>query len=387
MKAVLLGGCGAQGMFATRSLVEGGVFDEVVIADIDLDKANRAARELGSPKVSAIMADVLDHQGLVSAITGANVVVNCTGPYYLMGPKVVEAAIDAGTDYIDICDDIAAHEQMFACGRRAKDRGITALVGLGFSPGVAPLVVMYAAGMMDRVEDVSLLQCINDAEPEGPAVIYHLIENFFGMVPIIKDGLLVREQAFEGEELVDFGGPMGVAKVSTFGHPEIFTLPRALKEIRNLSVKLGTYPPENYEFLKLLSQMGLAGTTPVRCKGHDVVPRDFLVAYILSLKEMLGSDPDAYDKTCAIIDVKGEKDGKDMTYRCSMTGKMGPATGLPAAIGAEMLAGKAITAKGVVSPEECIAPKPFIDEVLRRVREISPDTVVTETIVMKKDWE
>jgi saccharopine dehydrogenase-like NADP-dependent oxidoreductase len=237
------------------------------------------------------------------------------------------------------------------------------------------------------VEDIFLPQCINDAEPEGPAVVYHLIENFFGTVPIIKDGQLVYEQAFEGEELVDFGGTMGTTKVSTFGHPEIFTLPRVLKGIRNLSVKLGTYPPENYEFLKLLSQMGLASTEPIKCKGHDVVPRDFLVSHIMTLKEMLGSDPNAYDKTCAIIEVQGKKDGKDITYKYAMTGKMGPVTGLPVAIGAEMLAKKVITAKGVVSPEECIVPKPFLDEVFRRVREVTPDIIVTETIITKRDWE
>lgn len=387
MKAVLLGGCGAQGMFATRSLVEGSVFNEIVIADIDLEKAKKAAGELNSPKVSTAQVDVLDRNRLVSVIKNADIILNCTGPYYLIGPEVVEAAIEAGTDYIDICDDIEAHEKMFAYSEQAKKKGITVLVGLGFSPGVAPLLVMHAAGMMDQVEDISLFQCINDAEPEGAAVVYHLIENFFGTVPLIKNGELVYEQAFEGEELVDFGGSMGTTKVSTFGHPEIFTLPRALKGIKNLSVKLGTYPSENYDLLKLLSQMGLAGTIPIQCKGQEVVPRDFLVSYILFLKEMLGSDPEAFDKTCAIIDVKGNKDGEEIRYRYSMTGKMGPATGLPAAIGAEMIAKKAITAKGVVSPEECITPKPFIDEALGRILEIEPDTIIAETIIMEKDWE
>ena len=36
MKAIVLGGCGAQGMFTTRDLVGGDVFDEVVIVDIDI---------------------------------------------------------------------------------------------------------------------------------------------------------------------------------------------------------------------------------------------------------------------------------------------------------------------------------------------------------------
>jgi saccharopine dehydrogenase (NAD+, L-lysine-forming) len=387
MKVILLGGCGAQGITATRSLVEGSVFSEVVIADIDLEKAQKAVKELNNPKVSAISVDVSDHNALVSSIKGADVVVNCTGPYYILGPKVVEAAIEAGINYIDYCDDIVAHEKIFTYGEQAKQKGITVLVGLGFSPGIAPLVVMHAAGLMDQVDDIFLPQCINDAEPEGPAVVYHLLENFSGMVPIIKNGHLVYEQAFEGEEVVDFGGAMGMTKVSTFGHPELFTLPRVIKGIKNMSIKLGTYPPENYDVLKMLSQIGLAGKDPIKCKGQDVVPRDFLVSYLLYMKEVFGTDPNAYDKTCALIEVKGKKDGKAIIFKYSMTGHMGPATGLPTAIGAEMLAKKEITVKGVVSPEECIVPKPFIDEALRRIRKVTPDIIVTETIITTGDWD
>lgn len=387
MKVILLGGCGAQGITATRSLVEGSVFSEIVIADIDLEKAQKAVKELNHSKVSAIRIDVSDHRALVSSIKGANVVVNCTGPYYLLGPKVVEAAIEAGVNYIDYCDDIVAHEKMFSYGEQAKQKDMTLLVGLGFSPGVASLVVMHAAGQMDQVDDISIPQCINDAEPEGPAVVYHLLENFSGRVPIIKNGQLVYEQAFEGEEVVDFGGVMGMTKVSTFGHPEIFTLPRVIKGIKNLSIKLGTYPPENYDVLKMLSQLGFAGKDPIKCKGQDVVPRDFLVSYLLYMKDLLGTDSNAYDKTCAIIEVKGKKDGKTITFKYSLTGNMGPATGIPTAIGAEMLAKKEITVKGVVSPEECIVPKPFLDEVIRRVRKATPDIIVTETIITTGYWD
>lgn len=382
MKALLLGGCGAQGIFAARALVEGSVFDEIVIADIDLAKAEKAARELDSPKVSTVQVDIFDRRRLVSIIKNADIAVNCTGPFYLIGPEVVEAAIEAGTDYVDICDDIEAHEKVFTYSKQAADKGITVLLGLDCSPGIVSLLAMHAAGMMDQVEDIQIILCINDAEPEGAAVVYHFLGNLVGMMPLLKDGELVYEQPFENEELVDFGGPVGRIKVTAFRHSEIFTLPRAIKGLRNLSVKLGIYPSDNYELLKLFSQIGLGSTMPIQCKGQEVVPRDFIVSYIQFLKELLGSEPGSYDKSFTIVDVKGSREGEWVRYRYSMTGKMGPATGIPVAIGAEMIARKEITAKGVLSPEESITPKPFIDEVLSRMGPTYTFTVITE-----KEWK
>ena len=374
MKAIVLGGCGAQGMFTTRDLVGGDVFDEVVIVDIDLDNANRAAKELNSPKVSTRQVDVLDKDALVQVISDADVVVNCTGPYVLLAPGIIDAVLEAGKNYIDFCDDIEAHELIFTKGEEAKEKGLTILVGVGCSPGIAPLMVMHAASQMDEVEDVSFPQLINNAEPEGAAVVYHLIDNFMGKVPLIKDGVRVEEEAFEGEEIVDFGEPLGKAKVSTFRHPEIFTLPRTLKGIKNLSVKLGTYPAENYELLKLLSQIGLGSTDPLVVAGQNVVPRDFLISLLMAMPHVESNEPDKVG-SAMVVKVKGKKNGETVLYELFLNGQMGPATGLPCSIGAEMIALGQISDKGVLAPEECIDPKPFLDEFVRRAKRISNVTI------------
>ena len=389
MKAVILGGAGAQGIFATRDLVSGNVFDEIVIADINIDNAQKAAREIGSPKIGTRQVDVFDKKGLLEAISDADLVMNCTGPYSLLGPKVIDAVLEAGKNYIDFCDDIAAHEVIFTDehDEEAKKKNLTILIGMGCSPGIAPLMVMHAATYMDQVEDISFPQLINSGEPEGPAVIYHLIDNFFGKVPAIKDGVRVEEEAFEGEEVVDFGEPLGKAKVSTFGHPEIFTLPRSLKGIKNLAVKLGTYPPEDYELFKLLAQIGLASTEPLLVKGQKVVPRDFLIALLMSQPHV---EFEGEILSSMVVSVKGKKEGQPITYELIITATMGPATGLPCSIGAEMIAQGKIDKKGILTPEECIDPKPFLDEWVRRARAISKveiiEKITTTTGTTTANW-
>ena len=382
-RAIVLGGCGAQGSFATRDLVKRSVFDEVVIADLNLEAANKFAKELKSPKVSTRQVDILDRKALLASIQDADLVMNCTGPYYLLGPKVVDAAIEAGKSYIDFCDDIAAHEEIIKKDKKAKEKGITILVGLGVSPGIAPLMVMHAASQMDTVQDVSFPQMIHDREPEGPAVIYHMMANFFGKIPVIRGGKRVYLEAFEEEEEVDFGPPLGRAKVAPFGHPEIFTLPRVLPGIQNLAIKIGSYPVEVYEALKFLAQAGMAGTEPLEVKGRDVVPRDFLISLLMAGRHEPEQKEDYISSM--LVEVKGKKDGKAITVKYNFNGLMGPNTGIPCSVGAEWILQGKIAKKGVVFPEECIDPKPFIEEVLKRVSEVSP-IMVKETVSVSRDW-
>jgi len=47
LKALVLGGAGAMGMVAVRDLVESRVFSEVVIGDVNLEKAREVAEWAG----------------------------------------------------------------------------------------------------------------------------------------------------------------------------------------------------------------------------------------------------------------------------------------------------------------------------------------------------
>ncbi|MHA1698361.1 MAG: saccharopine dehydrogenase NADP-binding domain-containing protein, partial [Promethearchaeota archaeon] len=53
---IVLGGCGVVGTAAVKTLAKSKEFDEVVIADINLAKANKIAEKIGE-KVSAIKFD------------------------------------------------------------------------------------------------------------------------------------------------------------------------------------------------------------------------------------------------------------------------------------------------------------------------------------------
>ncbi len=74
--------------------------------------------------------------------------------------------------------------------------------------------------------------------------------------------------------------------------------------------------------------------------------------------------------------VKGERNGKQVTYTADIVGRMRPGTGLPASIAALMMEAGDVTVKGVVAPEGCIDPEKFLAALLKRGAKIHQ----TETI-------
>ena len=76
MKVVVLGGVGAMGAQATPELAASGLFDQVVVADIDLPKARQMAADWGLPPSAAVALDAGDAAALAGLMAGAAVVVN-----------------------------------------------------------------------------------------------------------------------------------------------------------------------------------------------------------------------------------------------------------------------------------------------------------------------
>jgi len=82
--------------------------------DILTDPGRLQEKLRASEKVSLRKIDVNDHNGLVSTIKDADVVINCAGPFYKTAVAVARAAVVAKVNYIDICDDYEATEILFA---------------------------------------------------------------------------------------------------------------------------------------------------------------------------------------------------------------------------------------------------------------------------------
>jgi len=73
MKALVLGGAGAVCSETTRDLVQYSNFDEIVIAENNLEAANELIDELGDPRLKAVQFDANDYDSMLKLFPGHDV--------------------------------------------------------------------------------------------------------------------------------------------------------------------------------------------------------------------------------------------------------------------------------------------------------------------------
>lgn len=365
-RAVVLGACGGIGSVVAMTLAAADGIDELVLADLRAADAAAAAAALGRAGATGVGVDATDPAAVGAVLEGADVVVNCIGPFYRFGAPLLAAAIRAGVTYVDVCDDLDATRAQLDLDEAARAAGVCALIGMGNSPGFANVLVRYAADhLLDAVDSVDIMH-IHGGEPtEGAAVLKHRIHAMTSDVPLFVDGEVrtVRMLEPSGAEFVtetEFRD-VGTYPVYPYPHPETITLPRHLPGLRR-ATNLGVVFPLAYFGMTMdLVRAGAAATTPVTVDGTEVVPLEFTVAHLIAERPRLLAEAGVTGPAgCLKIVVGGTRADApgDHTVVFSLSsGSMGAGegTGIPAALGALLLL-DAVGPAGVHPPEAIVDP-------------------------------
>jgi saccharopine dehydrogenase-like NADP-dependent oxidoreductase len=369
-RITVLGGGGAVGSIATKTLASSGVFSDIVVADINMTAARKVVKEARGAKLGAVELDAESPESIRKAIAGSVVVLNCVGPFYKYGPIILKTVIGAGINYVDVCDDFDATEALLAMDERAKKAGVSALIGMGSSPGVANVLVKFCAdSMLDKVEAVDIYHAHGGEKTEGPAVVKHRIHSMKMDIPVFLDGKFAAVGLFEDsgkalEEEAEFQN-VGTYRVYAYPHPETITLPKYLKGVRRVTNLGLVLPPAYAELIKGMVRLGITDEKPLEVQGQKVIPLEFAVAFILAQRKRLMKEAGITEPMgCLKIVVKGYKNGGKDTYIFSMSSRgqgMGEGTGIPAAIGAIIMATGKIKGKGVLPPEACVNPMDMLE--------------------------
>jgi saccharopine dehydrogenase-like NADP-dependent oxidoreductase len=218
---VVLGAAGAQASGLLRGFARTDTALKLVLCDRDFRGKDLT---VGNQEVELVEFDLMaEPQKLTDLLSAADLVVNLTGPYYTLGPIVLDAAIAAGTDYLDICDDADATELLLERDDAAKANGVTALIGMGSAPGTTNVLVRLALDALpDGNASASITWCVDAVDMVG-AVVPHFAHSFATAIPE-AGGTPTWEEL--GPERVTFPEPIGEQLVVTLSHPEVLTLPR-----------------------------------------------------------------------------------------------------------------------------------------------------------------
>jgi len=380
MKAVVLGGAGDMGRTAVRTAAAFGLLEELVVADLDEAGAQALATELraeGAPTlVRGARVDVTDAAGLREFLAPFDVVLNTTGPFYRFGVPVLEAAIDARCHYLDICDDWEPTLEMLDRDERAKEAGVTAVIGLGASPGISNMVAALVRRELDEVHDLYTVWPLDvgpdgivasvGASPDGrpSAAIVHWMHQISGTVREVRDGRFVDQAPLQPVAL-DFPG-VGSGTAYTVGHPEPVTLGRA-GAVRGESSSLMLGTPALMGYLRQLQAEIDGGKLDV--EGAAARLTDAVVAGAIA-----GSD--AADEAGKALAGPGELppffalgrglyEGKPRTVGAMVLGApdgMAEATSIPLALGLRQFLQGNIGKPGVHAPEDVLDPDVFFND-------------------------
>ncbi len=364
MRVFIMGGAGGMGQGVARDLIKQEAITGIVIGDLFPDPERLSPKLRDSSKVTLVKMDVNNHTGMVEAFKEADVIINCAGPFYKTAVPVAKAAVEAGVNYIDICDDYEGTQILFnsEIDKIARQAGITVLTGMGSDPGTNNVLVKYYADRLDKVEEIYLYWVVAIAELSG-AAWDHSLHMTLGKVPQYIDGQLVHVEGGTDVVAEEFLEPLGICNLRYVGHPQPLTIPKYIKGVKNVIIKGGLIPLWVDELIKEQKDTGFLSKEPVIIGDATVVPYDLTLKMWEKIPE--GRDKGPQASGLKVI-VSGERDGKKVTYTADMVGRMAPGTGIPASIAALMMNDGYVTEKGVVAPEGCIDPDKFIAAFVKR---------------------
>lgn len=364
-KILVLGGAGHIGSVIVSELHSLDPTAEITIADKNVEKAKEIAETVGS-NIKILHIDATAEDSLINAIKKFDVAVSALGPFHKFGVPVLKAALSAGVNFVDINDDYDATEEALKLHEEAQKRKVTALIGMGATPGITNLLASYGAQKLDEVSEIGTYWVWTAIDPTmGPAIIDHYFHAITGMIPTYKNGEWVMVKALSEPEYYEFPKPIGVWEVANAGHPEPITIPRYIK-VKNVCNKGGVWPSDLNDVAKVFSTLGLTSLKEIRIGDNVFKARDIAVAITLALSEI--TPPEETEKSIGPLYerlgdyaltglglatvVRGVKEGKEHIIKYGIACKDATkATALPAALTALELTKRENVKAGVYPPE------------------------------------
>jgi len=403
MKVLVFGGSGKMGSAVAWDLAKNSKVGEVGIIGITGGRENtleKTKRWINSDKIVLHTIDVNNRKETMKLMKQYDVGA-ITLPNRKCSYKVVDMAIDAGLNIVDILEEyhrkpdkyevegleipngMTLDEYGESLHQKAIKNGVTFIDGMGFAPGLTNIALGEGIKKMDHA-DSAIARCggipAEEFAHKHPLkymitwAFEHVLREYMIKVDVIKNGNIVEANAMDDLEKFRFnqlGKDEELACAITPGMPSfLYTRPQ-LTECAEKTIRW----PGHWEGAGVLKECGMLDSSPIEFKGIKISPREFLSHIMTPKLQPLEGETDV----CVMWNtVTGIKDGQKMRIDYYMWEKadiengisaMARVTAFPEAIATVMLGKGEITRKGIVAPEDAIEGKiyeNFLEELKRR---------------------
>jgi saccharopine dehydrogenase (NAD+, L-lysine forming) len=391
---VLVVGAGGVGAAFAAIAQRRAVFEEVILADVALERARTASDRLGEPdRFRAERVDASSREELLRLIERVrpDAVLNACDPRF--NEPIFAAAFAARVTYLDMAMTLShphperpyelpgemLGERQLAQSEEWERAGVLALVGIGVEPGLSDVLARYASDeLFSSVEAIGVrdgADLVVEGYDFAPTFsIWTTIEECLNP-PLIweRERGFHTTEPFSEPEMFEFPEGIGPVECVNVEHEEVVLIPRWVP-CERVTFKYGL-GREFIDVLKTLHTLGLDSTEPVPVRGQLVAPRD-LVAAVLPDPATLGERMSG--RTCAGTWVTGTGlDGRprstylyhvadnEQTMREYSSQAVVWQTALNPVVALELLDRGAWRGVGVLGPE-AFPPRPFL-ELLREL--------------------
>ena len=398
-RALIIGAGGVASVAIHKCCQNSEVFSEIMIASRTKARCDAIKAELEgktATKITTAQIDAMDVEALCALIREykPDVVMNIALPYQDLA--IMDACLECGVNYMDTANyepedtddpewrkvyEARCKEQGFsayfdyswqwAYMDKFKEKGLTALLGSGFDPGVTQVFCAYAKKHeFDRIDSIDILDC------NGGDHGYAFATNFNPEINLREvsapgsyweDGHWVEIPPMSIKREYDFQ-EVGHKDMYLLHHEEIESIAKNFPEVKRIRFFM-TFGQSYLDHMRCLEDVGMLSTSPVEFEGHQIVPIQFLKK-LLPDPATLG--PRTRGKTNIGCLITGEKDGKQKTiyiynvcdhescYKEVGSQAVSYTTGVPAMIGGMMLVTGKWNKPGVYTCEE-FDPDPYME--------------------------
>lgn len=260
MKILILGGYGSTGKLLAKHLLQQ-TEHEVILAGRNITKANDMAQMLNDSRVSTRHMDAADANSLDEGLKGVNFLL-VAAPTTHNAETVIQAAIRAGVDYLDVQLSDAKLAALRACEHEIKKRGLCFITEAGYHPGLPSAMVRYAAGKLDTVETAMTAGYLNIGNLPYTEAVDELIECFIHyQAQVYKNGAWTKPSNWNMRKF-DFGPEVGKRDAYSMFFEEMRCLPEMYPTLKNT----GFYISGSNWFADLL-------VTPIVFVGLKLFPK------------------------------------------------------------------------------------------------------------------
>ncbi len=290
---ILLVGAGGVGTAFAR-IAARRAFAELVVADYDLGRAQRAAA--AKDGYLAVRLDARDEAATAALLAehACDVLMNATDPRFVM--PLFRAALRAGVHYLDMAMSLSQphpvepHRQagvklgdeQFELAGEWEKRGKLALAGMGVEPGLSDVFARHAADhLFSHINEIGVRDGANLVVAGyhfAPTFsIWTTIEECLNPPVIWERGTgWYTTPPFSEPEVFYFPAGIGHVECVNVEHEEVLLIPRWVDAGR-VTFKYGL-GAEFIDVLQALHKTGLASAEPVQVGGVSVSPRDVVAA-------------------------------------------------------------------------------------------------------------